>query len=62
MNRVSNLSVALRTVSALALVFALNVTVLPQHEGHDMSKMKPAAKPKAKRAPRKKRVTRARQA
>jgi len=51
---------ALRTVCALAMVLALGVSALPQHEGHDMSKMKPAAKPKAKAAPRKKRVTRRR--
>ena len=61
MNLPSNLNIALRTVSAIALMFAVSVSVLPQHEGHDMSKMKPAAKPKPKAAPRKKRtVTRAR--
>ena len=55
MNRLSNLSIALRTLSALVLMFAVNVSVLPQ-QGHDMSKMKPAAKPKPKSAPRKKRT------
>ncbi len=41
MSRPSNLTIALRTVSAFALMFAVSVSVLPQHEGHDMSKMKP---------------------
>jgi cobalt-zinc-cadmium efflux system outer membrane protein len=60
MNRPSNLSIALRTVSALALVFALSVKALPQHQGHDMSKMKPAAKPKPKAVPKKRTVPRTR--
>ncbi len=63
MNRLSNLSIALRTISAVALIFAVSGSGLPQHQGHDMSKMKPASKPKAKVAPRKKRTpTRARRA
>ncbi|HYJ89654.1 MAG TPA: TolC family protein [Pyrinomonadaceae bacterium] len=54
MNRPSNFHIALRTLSALALMFALTTTVLPQHEGHVMPK--PAAKPKPKAAPKKRRT------
>ena len=61
MNRPSNLSIVRRTVSALALVFAVSVSALPQPQEHDMSKMPGMSKPKPKSAPRKKRTaTRAR--
>src|SRR6266536_5390405 len=43
-----------RVFSVLALVFAISVSALPQHEGHDMSKMPGMGKPKAKTAPKKK--------
>jgi hypothetical protein len=46
-------SKGLRVLAVLALVFAVNINGLPQHEGHDMKKM-PAAKVKRKTAPRKK--------
>ena len=49
----------LRAFCSLAIVFALNSTALPQHEGHVMPKPK-AATPKAKRATPKKRTPRAR--
>ncbi|HWN09276.1 MAG TPA: hypothetical protein VNO50_08425 [Pyrinomonadaceae bacterium] len=52
MNRPGNFQIALRTLSALALMFALTISVMPQHEGHVMPK--PAAKPKPKAAPKKK--------
>ncbi|MGH9874452.1 MAG: TolC family protein, partial [Pyrinomonadaceae bacterium] len=54
MNRLSNFHIALRTLSALALMFAVTISVLPQHEGHVMPK--PAAKPKPKAAPKKRRA------
>ncbi|HYJ89110.1 MAG TPA: hypothetical protein VEW46_23790, partial [Pyrinomonadaceae bacterium] len=54
MNRPGNLSIALRALSALTLMFALTINVLPQHEGHVMPK--PAAKPKPKAAPKKRRA------
>jgi outer membrane protein, heavy metal efflux system len=52
MNPLSNLSIALRSISAGALIFVITVSGLPQHEGHVMPKKPAAAKPKPKAAPR----------
>ena len=57
MNPHCSLSVVLRTISTLVLLLALKISVLPQHQGHDMSKMKPASKPKPKSPPSKKKAT-----
>ena len=45
---------ALRSVAALNLAFAVSVSALPLHQGHDMSKMPGMSKPKPKSAVRKK--------
>lgn len=47
-------SILARTLCAVVLVFVIHISVLPQHQGHDMSKMPSASKPKPKTAPRKK--------
>ncbi len=58
MNRPGNFNIALRSISAFALVLVISISGLPQHEGHVMPKKPAAAKPKPKAAPR--RRTRAR--
>ncbi len=54
MKRPSIWSKALRSVAALTLMSAVGVSALPQHEGHDMSKMPGMSKPKPKSAVRRK--------
>ena len=47
-------SILARTLCAVVLVFVIDVSVLPQNQGHDMSKMPSASKPKPKTTVRKK--------
>jgi len=51
MKRLSNWSKG--TLGALALIFAVSIIALPQHQGHDMSKMPGMSKPKPKTVPKK---------
>ena len=54
MKRVSNWTKGI--LGALTLVFAVSMNALPQHEGHDMSKMPGMSKPKPKTTPKKKKA------